>query len=158
MKKLILVVSLLLFSSTAHATLIDRGSFAFDDGAGTGFVNLIYDNDADITWVGHGNLAQTSGFDADGQMDWDTAMTWAGGLTVGGFTDWGLPTAFNLDGNIPFFGLNDKSPMGHLFYIELGGTPGQGITTSGDPDLGLFPDLQDFVYWSETEHADPTKA
>ena len=53
MKKCILVIAFLFFSSTAQATLIDRGSFAYNDGAGhIGTVNLIYDQDFGITWVG----------------------------------------------------------------------------------------------------------
>ena len=43
MKKLILVIAFLLFSSTAPVTLINRG--AFNDGMG-GTVNLIYDVDS----------------------------------------------------------------------------------------------------------------
>ncbi len=50
----------------AGAALIDRGSFA--DGFG-GFMNLIYDDDLNITWLGDANFAKTSGFDVDGQMD-----------------------------------------------------------------------------------------
>ncbi len=155
MKKLILVVAFTFFSSTAHATLIDGGSFAYDDGAGnTGFVNLIYDNDFDITWVGDGNFAQTTGFDADGRMDWDPAIGWAAGLTIGGFTGWRLPTAFNQDGSGPDRGLNvTGSEMGHLFYGELGGTANNAILSSGDPDLVLFPNLQNVVYWFGEENA-----
>ncbi|MCP3907116.1 MAG: DUF1566 domain-containing protein, partial [Oceanicoccus sp.] len=138
------------------AGLIDRGSFAYTDGASnTGFVNLIYDEDFDITWVGDGNFAQTTGYDGDGRMGWDAANTWAGGLAIGGFADWRLPTALN---NVspfgPDFGLNvTGSEMGHLFYGELGGTANQPISLSSDSDLALFPNLQDFFYWSGTEYS-----
>ena len=140
---------------TVQATLIDRGSFAYDDGAGnTGFVNLIYDQDFDITWVGDGNFAQTTGFDADGRMNWDPSVAWAGGLTIGGFTDWRLPTALNQDGTDPLDGFNvTGSEMGHLFYGELGGSAGSAILNSVDPDLGLFPNLQNNFYYSDTEYA-----
>ncbi len=94
MKKIVLVIAFLLFNSTAQAALVDRDSFVYDDGAGhTGYVNLIYDDDYDITWVGHGNLAKLSGFDDDGIMNWDTARAWNDGLTIGGFEGWRLPTA-----------------------------------------------------------------
>lgn len=140
--------------SASYAALIDRGSFAYDDGAGnTGFVNLIYDDDFDITWVSDGNFAQTTGFDADGLMNWSTSVAWAGGLTIGGFTDWRLPTALNQDGTGPCSGSNcTGSEMGHLFYNELGGTAGNPVSSSGDPDLGLFPNLHDVnqAYWSST--------
>jgi hypothetical protein len=161
MKKLLFclmaMIVMLSLSRPAMAFMIDRGSFAYDDGAGnTGFVNLIYDDDFDITWVGDGNFAQTTGFDADGKMDWDTSVAWAGGLTIGGFTDWELPTAFNQDGFGPDLGNNvTGSEMGHLFYDELGGTAESAISTSGSPHLGLFPNLQDLAYWSGTERATP---
>lgn len=154
MKKGILVIVFLLFVflSTAQATLFDRGPFAYDDGAGNiGFVNLIYDDDYDITWVGHGNFAQSSGFDADGLMNWNTAGAWASGLTIGGFMDWRLPTALNPDGTGPESGWGNGSELSHLFYGELGGTVNNPITTSLDPDLGLFPHLQIlFAYWTGT--------
>jgi len=153
MKKLILIIAFLLYGSTAQATLIDRGSFAYNDGLGNiGTVNLIYDQDFEITWVGHGNFAQSTGFDADGRMDWNTADGWAKGLTIGGFDDWMLPTALNQNGSGPDFGFSTGSKLGHLFYGELGGTLGSPILSSGDPDLGLFPNLLDHVYWSGTEY------
>jgi hypothetical protein len=152
---LLAIIVVLGLSRPAMAFLIDRGSFAYDDGAGhTGFVNLVYDDDFDITWVGDGKFSQTTGFDADGLMNWDTSVAWAGGLTIGGFTDWRLPTALNQDGSGPFVGFNKNgSEMGHLFYDELGGTFFNPISSSGDPDLGLFPNLLDSFYWSGTELA-----
>ncbi len=149
-------------SGYVMAGLVDRGSFAYDDGAGnTVNVNLIYDEDFNITWVGDGNFAQTTGYDGDGRMGWDAANAWAGGLTIGVFADWRLPTALN---NVspfgPDFGLNvTGSEMGHLFYVELGGTANQPISLSSDSDLALFPNLQDSVYWSGTEYSgDPNLA
>lgn len=46
-----------------------------------------YDTDLNITWAANANLAQTSGFDADGRMPWTVANAWAAGLTIGG-GDW----------------------------------------------------------------------
>src|SRR3990172_7999677 len=91
-----------------QATLIDRGS------------GLIYDDDFNITWLQDANYAQTSGFDADGRMSWNTAMTWADALTYEGFTDWRLPSALNQDGSGPCLGYCTGSEMGHLYYTELG--------------------------------------
>ncbi len=154
MKKLILVVAFLLYCSTAHAYLIDRGSFAYEDGTGnTGVVNLIYDVDYDITWVGRGNFAESSGFDDDGIMNWYTATAWIDGLTIGDYTDWRLPTALNRDDTGPVSGLGEVengSEMNHLFYGELGGFAMSNITNSGDPDLSLFPDIKNNWYWSKT--------
>ncbi len=82
MKKLILVITFLFFTSTVHASLDDRGSFAYDDGAGhTGSVNLIYDDDYNITWVDHGNLAN------QGIVDWSTALDYADNLIIGDFAN-----------------------------------------------------------------------
>ena len=39
-----------------------------------------------------------------------------------------------------------------MFYQNLGGTLGQPILDSGDPDLALFPTLQSTIYWSGTEY------
>jgi len=151
------LLSFALFTSVAvapaGAALIDRG--AFSDGF-SGTVNLIYDTDFDLTWLGDANFAQTSGFDADGKMDWTTANdVWAPSLTVGGFMDWRLPTALNGDGTGPCGpgGSCTGSEMGHLFYDELGGTVNSSILTSGDLDLALFSNIQANVYWSGTEFA-----
>ena len=48
--------------------------------------------------------------------------------------------------------------MGHLFYNELDGIAQQKITTSTDPDLNLFINIQvSFgTYWSGTELASNT--
>ncbi|MCP4277568.1 MAG: DUF1566 domain-containing protein [Gammaproteobacteria bacterium] len=136
------------------AGLVDRGSFAYDDGEGnTGFIKLIYDEDFDITWVADGNFAQATGYDGDGRMDWVAANAWAGGLTIGGFADWRLPTALNQDDSGPGYGYVTGSEMGHLFYEELGGTAGDPISSSTDSDLALFPNLQNSVYWSGTEYS-----
>ncbi len=127
----------------------------------------VYDNDLDITWLADANFAKTSGFDADGKMTWANATAWAASLTVGGFTDWRLPTTadddnactYDLVATIPSsdaIGWNcTGGEMGHLFYNELSGTAGSSILDSGDPDLALFTNIQstgsnDF-YWSSTE-------
>ena len=45
-------------SSSSHAALYDRGN------------GLIYDDVLNITWMQDANYAQTSGYEADGQMAW----------------------------------------------------------------------------------------
>ncbi len=112
-------------------------------------------------WLADANLAATetfgvSGINANGSMTWDTANIWIGGMNTAnwlGFSDWRLPTALNLDGTGPEYGYGEVvkgSEMNHLFYDELGGTAASAISTSGDPDLSLFANLQDEIYWSGT--------
>lgn len=129
-------------SGTAQAALYDRGG------------GLIYDSDLNVTWLKDANYAKTSGFDADGAMNWTTATTWAANLsyfdTVRNvtYTDWRLPTSNTCSGYNCI-----GSEMGHLFYNELGGTAGQSILTSPDPDLAKFTNLQSSIYWSGTGFA-----
>ena len=132
---LALLVGGMALSGAAQAALIDRGG------------GLIYDTDLNITWLADANYAKTSGYDADGLMNWTTANAWAAGLSYGGYSDWRLPTSdtcvnFNCTG----------SEMGHLFYTELGGTAGSSILSSADADLALFTNIQP-LYWSGTEYA-----
>jgi len=124
-----LVVILLAFSNvnSVWAGLIDKGG------------GLIYDNDLNITWLQDANYAMTSGYDADGKMDWNSAKTWAENLNYQGYTDWRLPTT-----DTPCSGNNcTGSEMGHLFYEE-------GITSSNQ---GPFINVQSSTtYWSGTEY------
>jgi len=83
----------------ARAALHDRGG------------GLIYDDVLGVTWLQDANYAATqyaatSGAegDADGRMDWDTAVAWAAGLSyfdsVRNVTwdDWRLPSLAPIDG------------------------------------------------------------
>jgi len=116
----------------------------------------VSDTDLNITWLADGNAAAGSAFDDgalpdDGLMTWDSANAWAASLSVGGGT-WRLPSALNSDGSICAGGTYNctDSEMGHLFYTELSGTPGDPIINSGDPDLALFTNITNF-YWLDTE-------
>lgn len=134
---------LLVMCGIANAELIDRGG------------GLIYDTDYDITWLADANFAMTSNYDADGLMTWSQANTWADQLEYGGYDDWRLPTALNQDGTGPDGWYDDAydhngSEMGHLFYDELGGTAGESIYESTDPDLDLFLNIQADLYWTST--------
>ena len=144
---LAILLNALFGAQTVQATLIDRGLFDADGIPGGAMVRLIYDDDLNVTWLGDASFSQTSGFDADGKMNWNAANTWANGLTVGGFTDWRLPTA---DPSCGAGVVCMTSEMGHLFYDELGGVAGSSILTSLDPDLGLFSNLEAGFYWTGT--------
>ncbi|MEQ1637850.1 MAG: DUF1566 domain-containing protein [Methylococcales bacterium] len=127
---------LLALSSMAEANLIDRGN------------GLIYDQDLNITWLADANYAKTSGFDADGRMDWQSSNSWAAGLIYGGYSDWRLPTrpAGSSDGSN-----QTSSEMGHLFYNELGGVAQQSLAGTHNASYNLFSNLQDSVYWTGPE-------
>jgi hypothetical protein len=130
-RQIIYALILLLATVPARGSLIDLGS------------GLIYDDYLDITWLADANYAMTSGYDDDGAMSWQSAMNWADGLSYAGFDDWRLPTAYNQDGSGPCrhpSPCND-SEMGHLFYVDLGGTQGLSIYDSSDPDLALFANI-----------------
>ena len=120
--------------STAEASLISRlGGLA------------VYDTDRNITWLANAN--------ANGQMTWATANSWAAGLNIGGYTGWRLPTALNTNGSGPCSGTNcTGSELGHLYYTVGGLTQGQTITSSVVLS-NLFSNMQNAVYWSGTEYA-----
>ena len=84
-----------------------------------------------------------------------SANSWIDGINTAnylGYSDWRLPTALNPDGSGPESGWGDGSEMSHLFYDELGGIALNPITTSTDPDLALFSNIQIlFAYWTSTE-------
>ncbi|WP_428388944.1 DUF1566 domain-containing protein [Mucisphaera sp.] len=65
--------------SQTHAALLDRGH------------GLIYDTGTGLTWLQDANYAQTSGYDADGQMHLAAARSFVNNLVYAGFDDWRLP-------------------------------------------------------------------
>lgn len=123
----------------ANAILIDNG-----DGT-------ITDQDLGIMWLADANYAMTSGYDADGKMNWDDANTWADTLNYAGHNDWRLPNAMNSDGTDCTSSFCTDSEMVHLFYNELGGTANVSILEISNSNLDLFSNLKD-VYWSGTEY------
>lgn len=106
-----------------------------------------------------GHLLTTAGitpdFDTAGNMTWWGAMAWAEQLHYGGYSDWRLPVRYDnsCGGGTGNGNANcTNSEMGHLFYTELGGTFGQNVTSSGDPDLALFSNIPDSTdHWSSTQ-------
>jgi hypothetical protein len=131
-------------TGAAQAALFDRGG------------GMIYDDTLDITWLKDWNYARTSGFDADGGMNWSTANTWANNLVYGGFDDWRLPTALNATGSGPCGPAYNctGSEMGHMFYTNWGASAGSNFATGTHAaNLALFSNVQANAYWSGTEYA-----
>jgi hypothetical protein len=152
-----------LASGAAHAALQGRDL----DGNGATF-EAYYDTDLDITWLADANYAKTSGYTdivygaygagSSGAMTWADAKIWAANLSftdgVNIYDNWRLPTTLqpdvSCDGQSGGFSYGygcTGSELGHLFYSELGGTAGQSILTSSDPDLAKFTNLPS-AYWS----------
>lgn len=145
-----LVLALGLITGSAHAALQGRDL----NGSPNSF-EAYYDTDLDITWLADANV--------NGIMNWADANSWAANLSIVDtlnhrtYDNWRLPTALNQDLTGPCFGFNcADSEMGHLFYSELGGTAGQPIMSSSDPDLAKFNHVQAEGYWSGTEYAPDT--
>jgi hypothetical protein len=117
---------------------------------------MIYDTDLDITWLSDANYAMTSGYDADGLMNWGDASNWAENLNYGGYSDWRLATGDTVC-TPGVFTTCTGGELGHLFYSELGGIQGSHIFNSADPDLSLFANIQANIdpfisfYWTSTE-------
>ncbi|OAI25422.1 DUF1566 domain-containing protein [Methylomonas koyamae] len=151
---------------TAQAALLDRGG------------GMLYDTVLNVTWLQDANYAKTSGYDADGKMDWHAAVAWADQLEFGGFSDWRLAGIkpvngiaynenFSDDGSTDY-AWNVSSPnseLGYMYFVNLGLTafqfpdgsdnPNFGIyrdgRTGGQTDVGLVKNLQSFNYWSGNE-------
>jgi hypothetical protein len=127
MKKVILIgiiLTVLGFSIPANATLLHYGN------------DLIYDTDLDITWY-NPNISA---------MNWDHAMAWVEGLTVGGVTGWRLPSALNQDGSYPLYGYEVAwSELGHLYYEEL-----NNVAYGPLINVESFANLRPVNYWSNT--------
>ena len=123
---------------TVQAALIDRGG------------GLIYDTDLDITWLQDTNYAKTSGYDENGNMSWDGAMTWADQLVYAGYSDWQLP---NYGGPLVngWYGPSDTDYLAHLFYNELGNLRWNLAAGGGLVNSGPFVNLSDGgAFWTST--------
>lgn len=121
-------------AGSAHAALQGRD---LDGNVAT--FEAYYDTVLDITWLADANYAKTSGYDADGLMNWTTATSWAANLSfhdaVNNITydDWRLPTVEPVNGNAfdysystngsTDYGYNitsQQSEMAYMFYANLG--------------------------------------
>ena len=137
--------AMLALTGAAQAALVSRPG------------GMVYDSTLNITWLADWNYARTSGFDADGLMNWTTANNWANNLVYGGYSDWRLPTSLNADGTgpcgPPAFNCSG-SEMGHMFYNNWDATAGSVFSSGTNAaNLALFSNVQSTVYWSGTEYA-----
>lgn len=148
------IILVLVITGMGNATLWDRGG------------GMIYDDALGITWLQDANYAMTSGYDLDGRMPWDDAVSWADTLIYGGYDNWRLPTTVDGryedgDDGTTTGGTNiTSSEMGYMFYVNLGNLGYRALdgTPVPDGDYGLnntgpFVNLQNAGYWSGTEYA-----
>lgn len=134
-----------LATGTANAALLSRaGGQAY------------YDTTLGITWLADANHAMTSGYDADGRMDWWAAQDWIHSLNTAGFlgaADWRLPVTIQPDPTcsdqyLPGGAYSAQgygygcsgSEMGHLYHQYAG-------------MLTAFTNVQPDFYWSDTLYA-----
>ncbi len=176
MRKQIAVAVAMLSVASAQAALVGRDINGIAVAANATNSVFLYDDVLNITWLRNAN--------ANGQMNWTQANTWAANLSVGVFDDWRLPTLGPVNGtsfNYDFTnnGTSDRgtaatgtawgtaSEMGHLFYLTLGNKgycrPGVGGPSGcteqagyGLSNTGPFQNLQAGYYWSGLEYAPGT--
>jgi len=174
-----------LFTNTAYATAVSgQGTWEttlqardFDGDINT--IEGYFDTDLNITWLVDANYASTSGFNINGYMRWDSALSWSSGLDLYGITNWRLPAVSPLNGstfNYNFStsgdsdtGYNISAPgsiyagstvneLAHMHYNTLGnnalwninGTQ-NSIGASYLTNTGPFMNLLSAGYWSGTE-------
>jgi len=155
-------VSTIILSTSANSALLERlGGLA------------VYDDVADLTWLADANYAQTSGYDADGQMTWQAANDWATQLTVGGVGGWRLPDTIDVGNNgatytnlyqgVDYgYNITTQSELSNMFYNVLGNTSyydTSGVATGCTApnycltNTGPFSNVQSNGTWSGTEFA-----
>jgi hypothetical protein len=141
---LVLATAGLLTSGMAQAELINRGG------------GLLYDDVLNVTWLQDANYAKTSGYDADGRMNWGEANTWASSLNISRFAGESL-TGWRLAANTPVgadwnydwstdgstdFAFNVTSPhseLSYMYYVNLGLKGFFSPAGALQPDGGIFP-------------------
>ena len=132
MKKILVFFSVLLFSATSvYADLHDRGG------------GLIYDDVLNVTWLQDANFAQTSGYDADGRMNWSEAMEWADQLIYAGYDDWKLPQTLPINGSEYVFG---------AFNPDGSKDRGYNVSAPGSVYSGSMASQLAFMYYNNLEN------
>lgn len=174
-RTLLAVTAMLISAMPAHAqavsgqgtwesTLLGRDINLNAVSATSNAAVYFYDTTLNVTWLRNADIA--------GQMDWNTAMSWASNLTTGSgataVSDWRLPTmaanpnaAYSHDGSTAM-GFNvpaNSSEMASLFFSTLGNKSlvdfnGNILPTGGGlTNTGGFQNLLSGRYWSNTEFA-----
>ena len=137
-----ILAGILLAAGFACAPIAQASLTASADG------KTIYDSNLRLTWLADANYSQTSGYHSSGNMNWDDAANnWAANLTLGGNSNWRLPT------------LDEMKELRH----ELGGTTGS-LASDHNANYNLFTNLpfafsSSATFWTSTiDPSDMTKA
>lgn len=117
------LIKILLCGSVFSVGLLSNANAALETRLGG---LAVYDTDIDITWLTDADYAKTSGYDADGLMNWYDANTWAASLNISGTSNWRLP---------------EVNEMIHLYNVE--------DISIFSPNL--FVNIHFFSYWTATE-------
>jgi hypothetical protein len=124
----------------------------------------VYDPVADVTWLANADLAATNSFglpsctspthpkpcvEQDGAMDWDSASQFIANMNSGagylGQTTWELPP---VDQSCTQYNCSSaSSPLGELFYRQLGLGQGTPVVAAPGAVTGPFRNLQPYLYW-----------
>jgi len=126
----------------------------------------VYDPVAQVTWLADANLAakQTfgvAGINPDGSMEHAAAVQWVGAMNNAdqgrgylGQRNWQMPETVGPD---PSCSIRTNgttgydctaSPMGELFYKQLGLRRGESVVAAPDVKVGPFHDIQPYLYWA----------
>ncbi len=133
----------------------------------------VYDPGANVTWLANANLPVSQQFGAqcvnpngtqcinpDGSMTHTVALNWITGMNTynngAGWlnqTNWQLPPTIASDqtcsNKVNFFGFDcSGSPMGELFYNQLGLSAGTPVIAAPKTSVGPFQNIQPYLYWS----------
>ncbi len=129
-----LALALLAASASAAVTplqgrTLDGQAVAADDLAAV----FEYDAVLDLTWLRNANV--------NGGMNWQDASTWADGLSLGGYSDWRLPSALS-----PCTGTSCRGEMGVLWFDVLGNDI-HHVPSQNPVNPGPFQNLQLWAHW-----------
>jgi len=124
----------------------------------------VYDPVAQVTWLADANLAakQTFGvadINPDGSMEHSAAVQWVDAMNKAdqgrgylGQTVWQLPETGPPDPSCSMKGTTGfdctGSPMGELFYKQLGLRRGESVVAAPDVKVGPFHNIEPYLYWA----------